>query len=123
MSLKNITPDFAFYKHIFLLGGESKIPQGEFSHLAVEAAQEIKAATFGADVPQEHEETVKMCCCALAQIIYSAEQDNGGIASEKVGSYSVTYEGAQAKAQRLKDEKRNVIRRYLADTGLLFTGV
>ena len=119
----NITPDFAYYKHMFLLGGETKIPQGEFSHLAVEAMQEIKTATFGADVPPEFEENIKMCCCALAQVMFSASQDSGGKTSEKVGTYSVSFESSAARLQKLKEDKRAVIRRYLADTGLLFSGV
>ena len=119
----NITPDFAYYKHIFLLGGETKIPQGEFSHLAVEAMQEIKTATFGADVPSEFEENIKMCCCALAQVIFADSQNSGGKTSEKVGTYSVSFESSAAKLQKFKEDKRAVIRRYLADTGLLFSGV
>ena len=118
-----ITPDFAYYKHMFLLGGETKIPQGEFSHLAVEAMQEIKTAIFGADVPSEFEENIKMCCCALAQVIFADSQNSGGKTSEKVGTYSVSFESSAAKLQKLKEDKRAVIRRYLADTGLLFSGV
>ena len=118
-----ITPDFAYYKHMFLLGGETKIPQGEFSHLAVEAMQEIKTATFGADVPSEFEENIKMCCCALAQVIFADSQNSGGKTSEKVGTYSVSFESSAAKLQKFKEDKRAVIRRYLADTGLLFSGV
>ena len=119
----NITPDFAYYKHMFLLGGETKIPQGEFSHLAVEAMQEIKTATFGADIPSEFEENIKMCCCALAQVIFADSQNSGGKTSEKVGTYSVSFESSAAKLQKFKEDKRAVIRRYLADTGLLFSGV
>ena len=119
----NITPDFAYYKHMFLLGGETKIPQGEFSHLAFEAMQEIKTATFGADVPSEFEENIKMCCCALAQVMFADSQNSGGKTSEKVGTYSVSFESSAAKLQKFKEDKRAVIRRYLADTGLLFSGV
>ena len=119
----NITPDFAYYKHMFLLGGETKIPQGEFSHLAVEAMQEIKTATFGADVPSEFEENIKMCCCALAQVMFADSQNSGGKTSEKVGTYSVSFESSAAKLQKFKEDKRAVIRRNVADTGLLLSGV
>ena len=57
------------------------------NYKTVTEVAKITSATFGADVPSEFEENIKMCCCALAQVIFADSQNSGGKTSEKVGTY------------------------------------
>lgn len=122
-----VNVDEAFYIGDFLGGSSTAaVPLAEFSRYAALAAQEIKATTFGRPVTAEDEQAVKMCCCALAEAIYSAavkQQESAGKASEKVGGYSVSYEGRTQQQAALADEKRRILRLWLGGTGLLYAGV
>lgn len=57
------------------------------NYKTVSEVSKITSATFGADVPSEFEENIKMCCYALAQVMFAASQDSCGKTSEKVGTY------------------------------------
>ena len=57
------------------------------NYKTVTEVAKITSATFGADVPSEFEENIKMCCCALAQVIFADSQNSGVKTSEKVGTY------------------------------------
>ena len=118
--------DNSFYVCQFLQDAERVIPQDEFKGCTNIAMREINAAIFHKEIPPEFEHAVKMCCCELAQEIYRDKVSNKEIAgktSEKVGSYSVTYESAEAKEKQLSANKRRIIYFWLAETGLLFAGV
>lgn len=121
-----IKVDNSFYVCQFLQDAERVIPQDEFKGYVNIAMREINAAIFNKEIPPEHENTVKMCCCELAQEIYRDKVSNKEVAgktSEKVGSYSVTYESSEALQKQFCANKRRIIHFWLAETGLLFAGV
>lgn len=69
----------------------------------------------------------KACCCAAeefpAVLEARASASGGELASEHVGSYSVSYRsGAEVYAERMKMLKADV-EGYLMGTGLLYRGV
>lgn len=121
-----IKVDNSFYVCQFLKEAERVIPEKAFKGYVNMAMREIDAAVFRKEIPPEFEYAVKMCCCELAQEMYSADlsrKKTAGKTSEKVGSYSVTYESAENKDKQFRVNKRRIIHFWLADTGLLFAGV
>lgn len=121
-----IYADEDFYKEAFLLGRKPVIGAG-FPFYARQASQVIDQYTFGrledvTDVP----EAVRMCCCELAETEYRREKqqkDAGGKTSEKVGTYSVSFATAQETAVVAERERRGIVMKWLADTGLCYQGV
>lgn len=121
-----IYADGEFYKEKYLFGRKPVISAG-FSFYARQASQVIDGYTFHrlkdrADVP----EAVCMCCCELAEAEYLREKlqrDSGGKTSEKVGTYSVSFAAAQDSAAAAGREQRDIIMKWLGDTGLCYQGV
>lgn len=116
--------DYAFYTESFL--GKS-IPAEEFGHYALLATQYINSVTFDRIVGEPIEE-VKMVCCAVAEDYFSAGQSSAksasGIASEKVGSYSVSYATpTKETAQVAEKQLYNAAKLWLGNTGLMYRGV
>lgn len=116
--------DYTFYADTYL--GEA-IPEASFPRLALRASAIIDQLTFGRSILEEDVDTIeqiKNAVCAVAEEIYTAEQNNGadGIQSESVGSHSVTY--AENSTQRLTNHQRyaNAASLYLGSTGLLYAG-
>ena len=67
-----------------------------------------------------------MCCCELAESEYRREKQQkefGGKTSEKNGTYSVSFSSAQESATAISREQRNIVMKWLADTGLCYQGV
>lgn len=116
--------DDIFYHHNYLpFDGVPVIPPGAFEFYARKASAYIRQYTLdniGEDVP----EAVKMCCCELAEILYDQQRTKAaqGIASEKVGDASVSYESAESQRQALPKTIKSVVYSWLADTGLLYRG-
>ena len=121
-----IYADEAFYQNEYLLGRKPVISAG-FPYYARQASQVIDQYTFGRLVEQlAVPEVVQMCCCELAEAEYRREKrqkDSGGKTSEKVGTYSVSFESAQESFQSAAKEQRDIVMKWLADTGLCYRGV
>lgn len=121
-----IYADEGFYFEQYLLGRKPVITAG-FSFYARQASQMIDQYTFGRLKDMEEvPESVQMCCCELAEAQYHTEQqkqDSGGKTSEKIGSYSVTFAGAQEAANAAVSEQRKIILKWLGNTGLCYQGV
>ena len=113
--------DYVFYTTEYLNGKESVIPENDFAYYSARAEQDILTATFGrADFTTDEE---KMCACEMAEIKYSSDRDrHSSISSEKVGSYSVTYEESSQIMNRERQLQKNALWRWLSNTGLLYKG-
>lgn len=109
--------DYSFYKNYFL---GSAISESDFPRLALRASQFLDYYTLGKSINNPALENLKMACCAVAEAYQVIEKtgEKSGIASESVGSYSVSYTTNSAA----KSELANVARQYLAMTGLLYRG-
>lgn len=121
-----IYADESFYKETYLLGRKPAISAG-FPFYARQASRIIDQYTFdrlkGLKVIPE---AVQMCCCELAESGFRHEKqqrESGGKTSEKVGTYSVSFASAQESAADAGREQRNIIMKWLADTGLCYQGV
>lgn len=65
---------------------------------------------------------VKDACCAVTEELYNQEDGGGSVASESLGSASVSYaSGANAKSPAAR--LRGAAAQYLLTTGLLFCGM
>ena len=112
--------DFAYYAGTYK---GAVIDTASFHKYARRATLEIRKYTFNrvdeSNIPDE----VKMCCCEVAEVIHKSDQeDTKGIASEKVGEYSVSYVSPEAKEKMLSVSVRSIIYNWLADTGLVYRG-
>lgn len=114
------------YQNEYLMGRKPVIRTG-FDFYARQASQVIDIYTLGRlkelmEVP----EPAKLCCCELAEAICLREKQNresAGKASEKVGTYSVSFSSAAEAKQAADREQRGIIMKWLADTGLCYQGV
>lgn len=115
-----------FYIEQYLLGRKPVISTG-FSFYARHASQVIDQYTFNRlRVLTEVPDPVRMCCCELAEAEYRREKqqkDSGGKTSERIGTYSASFASAQESAQAVASEQRNIVMKWLADTGLCYQGV
>lgn len=115
--------DSSFYERTYLSGRTAVIPSSEFGFYARRASNVIRQYTLG-NIGDDVPACVKSCCCELAELIYSAEHGKAaqGIASEKVGDVSISYENADSLRQALPKQMKSAVYAWLADTGLLRRG-
>ena len=116
--------DYAFYTGAYY---GSRIPEADFSRFCTEASAYLDQVTFGR---LKHgaaaTKDVQMAVCAVADVLYSAQTTGrtAGAKSESVGSYSVTYEDAEAAANMLARAKLEAVDRYLMRSdSLRYAGV
>ena len=114
--------DYTYYLQTYV---GDVIGEADFLRLATRASSFLDRLTFGrAASDTDNTDAIKNAMCAVAEEIYSVEQDGGldGIASESIGSSSVTY--ADNSARRMVREARyqNAARQYLGSTGLMYMG-
>lgn len=121
-----IYADENYYAETYLLGRKPVIGAG-FEFYAQQASQVMDQYTFGRlKKPAEVPEAARMCCCELAEAVFLKEKQqkaSGGKTSEKVGTYSVSFATAQESAEAVSRERRNIVMKWLADTGLCYQGV
>ena len=118
--------DEKYYTEKYLLGRKPVISTG-FPFYSRQASQLIDQYTFGqlkdlTELPED----VRMCCCELAEAEFRREKlqkDSGGKVSEHIGTYSVSFESAQESDAAIGRERRGVVLKWLADTGLCYQGV
>ena len=95
-----------------------------FLFYARSATQKIRLYTCDNIDENNIPECVKMCCCELAEKLYSYEQsDNDGVSSESVGGWSKSYESTSNKQRNLKSDIREIVYKWLSNTGLLYRGL
>ena len=116
--------DYTFYTDKYLSGKEAVLDSASFPFWERKACNQVRSFTFGnIDESAEVPETVQMCVCEVAEILLIQENRSktSGIASEKVGDYSVSYR-AQTDGEK-QAEIRKVVTEWLSETGLMYCGV
>lgn len=87
------------------------------------ATHTIKLYTFNRVDENNIPDEVKKCCCELSELYYkSGQEDTKGVASEKVGEYSISYVNPETREKLLNASTVSIIYRWLALTGLLYRG-
>lgn len=117
--------DEEFYTNEYLAGRKAIITTA-FPYYARQASQLIKQYTFDNIDENNIPESVKMCCCELAELIFNDERSdnqNGGISSESVQGWSRSYESTESRKTILRNAQRDCIYKWLGNSGLLFSGV
>ena len=133
-----IYADFEYYRDIY---GGSLVLEENYHGLSVRASAYLDYYTMGKAKNNAVLEAVKMACCALvdkyseidAMALKARESASdvvsGAKKSESIGSYSVTYQGAEEQsnfakeyAENLKKELPGIVRMYLIGTNLLYRG-
>lgn len=119
--------DYNYYTVTYLAGKTAAVTAAEFPYYANQATALINQYTFGNinadDVPDE----VKMCCCNLVDELHSMATSEtagkAGISSESVQGWSQSYESTEARKTAIKSAQKECIRKWLSNTGLLYSGV
>lgn len=126
--------EWEYYKETFYAGLDTPVSETEFPYYERLAEVKIKEATLGKseNVSEDDETALKDCTCAVMDKIKSFETDERytsgsakGIASEKVGEYSVSYNGGISATEvetRKEAELYKVMKTFLGITGLLYRG-
>lgn len=128
--------DYNYYIQEYLAGKSPVIPEKEFCYFEKQAEKEIDLRTFNRIRANQAFLTVdvKECACAVAEFLCEAENVTKGTVSQGLAGPLVSWSndgesGAidinhsnyteSGKKAKIKD----LIYRYLANTGLLYAGV
>lgn len=120
--------DTEFYEHYYLLGREPKISEKEFNYWSMLASANIRRITFGCidhmeNVPDE----VQMCCCEVAEKLYIADRARGedGMLHQSYGNdgETGTFKTDELSEEAVQKSISQIIRKWLANTGLMYCGV
>lgn len=110
--------DYEFYSQTY----HGEIPQEKFERLNIQAQAIINKYTFNRI--EEPDDNIKFAICELIDYLYELENKGGNeIASEKVGTYSVTYAIPGEGIDLVKRKQRDIARKWLGHTGLMYRGV
>lgn len=93
--------DYEFYTRVY---GGSKLSQKDFDSAVRDASLLIQRETLGRAAEHLDDARLKLCCCAVAEIVYDFGASGGLVKkSESVGAWSYTLSGAadNASAQSL----------------------
>lgn len=121
----NVYADEKFYTEEYLSGKDAVISSNH-RYFFREASLMINQYTFGNIDPENIPQSVKMCCCELAESIFSRDRilsKNNGISSESVGGWSVNYASSSDVNSEFKKTVKNIIFKWFADADLLYRGV
>lgn len=113
--------DYDFYKTNW--GG--KVLEEDFTQLNIKATQIVNYYTFNRLKNFEIiDDDVKYAICELIDEIYRLQSTDGKeIASEKVGTYSISYAVNNDSEKVIQDKQKNIVKKWLGHTGLLYRGV
>ena len=114
--------DFAYYTDTYK---GAVLDAASFDLYSMKATLIIRQHTFNRIEDDNIPDDVKMCCCELAELIYSHDKTKtgNGIASEKVGDYSVSFVNTLDIVTLNKSKQTEIINNWLLMTGLLYRGL
>ncbi len=90
--------DYEFYTGSYL---GSSIPEKAFPSTAARAQAALNKLKGVYQVSSSGPEAEKMALCAMAEAIYIASKNRGGVTAATVGSVSVRYDDAQTQRKAL----------------------
>lgn len=120
--------DYDFYINVYR---GNAVEEEDFPRLYMRASEYVFGMTRGlvARVPEQHMEPVRMCVCAISEIIQdeerlSAQSFSGEkpVSSESVGSHSISYSSpamSGAESEYIGSRKREALFLYLSTVPLL----
>ena len=111
--------DYSYYTDSYY---GNKIASGDFNRLASRASDFMDYYTRGKLASHADCDAVKKCCCALAEEYQTLEgiterSASGELASETVGSYSVSYRNGEEVIKSARTKMADIIKMYLGNIG------
>lgn len=113
--------DYQFYINEYNQSQNGSVPIDEFDRLAERSSGYLDYITLGRSKDFQDTHTLQMACCAVVETLFLHE-NGGGIASEMVGNYSVSYVAGISNTKSKEQQLRLAAKYYLAGTGLLYRG-
>lgn len=126
--------EYSYYETGYLLGKAPVVPEKEFAYWEKRAEQVMNAYTFSRLASNFGliTDEVKDCACELAELLYQADrsaqrasEQGGFLQSYSNDGESGTFDLSQSvyTEEGKKKKAREIIYRYLGNTGLLYAGV
>lgn len=115
--MMDIDVAYSEYFDVFSCGQKPMLEADEFEKF-IKSAKLFLKSVISEKSDAANTDEVKCCLCALAEGIY-LEQRKGGIKTENIDGYSVTYSNQSPALQRLLE----IALMYLGNSGLLYAGV
>lgn len=114
--------DYAYYISEYLAGRAPTVSETDFHSYAVSATQIFKQYT-GRNIADDNlPDEAKCAVCAAVEALNANEAARmGGVASERTGDLSITYESAEAREKGLTRALRTIAHEYL--TPWIFLGL
>lgn len=118
--------DYNYYTVTYLAGKTAAVTAAEFPYYANQATALINQYTFGNINADNVPDEVKMCCCNLVDELHSMATSEtagkAGISSESVQGWSVSLESTEARKNAVKSAQKDIVKQWLYNTGLLYSG-
>jgi len=120
--------DYAYYTGTYL---GTAVSSSDFSVLVARASTALDRLTFGRarpvvteDTDEETIDAIKMATCAMVDELNlaSISGTGGGVTSESVGGYSVSYAAGAPATLTTLNKMRQAAAAYLESSGLMFPG-
>ena len=126
--------DFKYYVSDYLLGKPPAVPEEIFPYWEKQARSEVDKYTFGRISANPGLVSEKVCVCELTELLYQADGvaqqglergASGPLASYNNDGEAGTFDLSQSTFTEAGKAKkvREIICRYLGNTGLLYAGV
>ena len=127
---------YSYYELKYLLGRNPAVPEDAFLYWEKQARTEIDKYTFDQIAMDSSfiTDQIRDCCCELVELLYQADQmqqqstahgDIGPLVTFNNDGQSGTYD--LSRSVYTEDGKvkkvREIISRYLGNTGLLYCGI
>lgn len=107
--------DETFYTGVYLQGKEAVVTTA-FGFYARQASAQINAY-LGSSVPDEPTEEMQLCCCELAELLFTGDTSEAtqkqGIASESVQGWSQSYESSESRQTAQQGLLQTCLRKWL----------
>lgn len=124
--------DYAFYSNTY----KGDMPEDDFDRLVIGASYEVQRNISNRDITG-YEDEVQLATCSITDILLKIETlenkkekiiSENRVKSESVGDYSRTLDSAtitdiETQISNQKEKKKEELKKYLLDTGLLYRGV
>jgi hypothetical protein len=118
--------DYTYYTDTYF---GFKVPSEKFNFYSERASEKLDCLVnieISATILTTYETEIKKCVCAITDIMYQEDKDDGKyISSEKVLTHQVNY-GSRVGISREQTEGQKIYQvtvTYLGKTGLLFGGL
>ena len=125
-----IYANYSYYVSIYLGGHEPSVKEDDWTYYARQAGTYMESRTFGRIDTGNIPESVRLCACELTEILCRSESGLQNGTSGPVTAYSNDGQSASfavdannVYTQEGKQKAMNaIINRYLANTGMLYSG-